>query len=75
VEPVGYLLSRQSVKYSVIEDCIRSPGCSFYVRTGVVVDGCVGGLEVVDLRRSCGGGCFHTYGSDSTEVGSVHTVW
>jgi hypothetical protein len=40
VEPVGYLLSCQSVKYSV--DVIRSPGCSFDVRTGVVVDVCEG---------------------------------
>jgi hypothetical protein len=39
VEPVGYLLSCQYV----IVDAIRSPGCSFDVRTGVVVDGWVEG--------------------------------
>jgi len=37
------------------------------VKTGVVVDGCVRRLEVVDSWRSCGGGylCVHTYSSGS----------
>jgi hypothetical protein len=40
------------------------------VKTGVVVDGCVRRLEVVDPWRSCDGGCLcvHTYSSGSTEL-------
>ena len=61
----------------MIVDFIMSPFGVYDAKTGVVVDGCVRRLEVVDLWRRCGGGCLcvHTYSSGSSEMGGVHPVW
>ena len=45
----------------------------YNVKTGVVLDGCVRRLEVLDPWRSCAGGCLcvHTYSSGRTRAVSV----
>ena len=61
----------------LIADFMRSLVVVYDAKTGVMVDGCVRRLEVVDPWRSCGGGCLcaHTYSSRSTEMRRVHPVW
>jgi hypothetical protein len=68
---------RPVVIITVTADSTRLRVVVYDVKTGVVVDGCVRRLEVVDPWRSCGGGCLcvHTYSSDSTEMRRVHPVW
>ena len=53
-----------------------SSGCSYDVKTGVVVDGCVRRLEVVDPWRSCAGGCLcvHTYTSGWKTLSSIYSM-
>jgi hypothetical protein len=48
-----------------------SPGCSFDVRTGVVVDVCVRGAVGGRSSEKLCGGWFHSYGSGPAGVGSV----
>ena len=61
----------------VITDSIGLWVVVYDMKTGVVVDGCVRRLEVVDPLRSCVGGCLcvHTYSSVSrTRAVSVNTL-
>ena len=52
----------------VIMDSIGLQVVVYDVKIGVVVDGCLRRLEVVEPWRSCAGGCLcvHTYSSGST---------
>ena len=61
----------------VITDTIVLRVVVYDVKPGVVADGCIRRLEVVDPWRSGGGGCLcvHTYSSGSTEMRRVHPVW